>query len=99
MLTDAFRTRTRADWCELMEGTDICFAPVLAMDEAPAHAHMRDRSVFCEIDGVVQPGPAPRFSRTPPEVRSAPAVIGEHSEEILAEFGFSDEEISRLNAA
>jgi alpha-methylacyl-CoA racemase len=99
VLTDAFRTRTRADWCKLMEGSDICFAPVLTMDEAPAHAHMRDRGVFCEIDGVVQPGPAPRFSRTRPEVRSAPAVVGEHTAEILAEFGFSDAEIDRLNAA
>ena len=99
VLTDAFRTRTRADWCKLMEGSDICFAPVLTMDEAPAHAHMQDRGVFCEIDGVVQPGPAPRFSRTKPEVRSAPSVVGEHTDEILAEFGFSDEEIGRLNAA
>ena len=99
VLTDAFRTRTRADWCKLMEGSDICFAPVLTMDEAPAHAHMQDRGVFCEIDGVVQPGPAPRFSRTKPEVKSAPSVVGEHTDEILAEFGFSDEEIGRLNAA
>jgi alpha-methylacyl-CoA racemase len=99
VLTDAFRTRTRADWCKLMEGSDICFAPVLTMDEAPAHPHMQDRGVFCEIDGVVQPGPAPRFSRTKPEVRSAPSVVGEHTDEILAEFGFSDEEIGRLNAA
>jgi alpha-methylacyl-CoA racemase len=99
VLTDAFRTRTRADWCKLMEGSDICFAPVLTMDEAPAHPHMQDRGVLCEIDGVVQPGPAPRFSRTKPEVRSAPSVVGEHTDEILAEFGFSDEEIGRLNAA
>ena len=99
VLTDAFRTRTRADWCKLMEGSDICFAPVLTMDEASAHSHMQDRGVFCEIDGVVQPGPAPRFSRTKPEVRSAPSVVGEHTDEILAEFGFSDAEIDRLNAA
>jgi alpha-methylacyl-CoA racemase len=99
VLTDAFRTRTRADWCSLMEGSDICFAPVMTMDEAPAHPHMQDRGVFCEIDGVVQPCPAPRFSRTRPEVRSAPAVIGEQTDEILAEFGFSDAEIARLNAA
>jgi alpha-methylacyl-CoA racemase len=99
VLTDAFRTRTRADWCKLMEGSDICFAPVLTMDEAPAHAHMQNRGVFCEIDGVVQPSPAPRFSRTKPEVKSAPSVVGEHTDEILTEFGFSDEEIGRLNAA
>ena len=61
VLADAFRRRTRAEWCVLMEGTDICFAPVLSLDEAPGHPHMQDRGVFCEIDGVVQPGPAPRF--------------------------------------
>jgi alpha-methylacyl-CoA racemase len=99
ILTEAFRTRTRAEWCSLMEGSDICFAPVLTLDEAPVHPHMKDRGVFCEVDGVVQPGPAPRFSRTGPEIQSAPAVIGEHTDEILAEFGFSDAEIERLNAA
>lgn len=97
VLADAFRRRTQAEWCVLMEGTDICFAPVLSLDEAPGHPHMRDRGVFCEIEGVVQPGPAPRFSRTKPEVKSAPAVIGQHTDEILLEFGFSDEEISRLS--
>jgi alpha-methylacyl-CoA racemase len=98
-LTDAFRRRTRDDWCNLMEGSDICFAPVLTLDESPHHTHMRNREVFCEIDGVVQPGPAPRFSRTSPSAKSPPPVVGEHTEQILAEFGFSTEEISRLDAA
>ena len=64
--------RTRAEWVERMEGTDICFAPVLDMDEAPAHPHNRARKTFIEIDGVTQPAPAPRFSRTVPQVRHAP---------------------------
>jgi alpha-methylacyl-CoA racemase len=60
-----FRTRTRDAWCALLEGTDACFAPVLAMSEAPSHAHLAARKTFVEVDGVVQPAPAPRFSRTP----------------------------------
>ncbi len=68
----AVATRSRAEWVEAMEGTDICFAPVLDMDEAPAHAHNVARRSFVQIDGVTQPAPAPRFSRTVPEVRHAP---------------------------
>jgi alpha-methylacyl-CoA racemase len=64
-LADVFRTRTRDEWCALLEGTDACFAPVLDWDEAPAHPHNRARQTFLDIDGVVQPAPAPRFSRTP----------------------------------
>ncbi|MBD0416733.1 CaiB/BaiF CoA transferase family protein [Oryzicola mucosus] len=62
-----FKEKTAADWCDLLEGTDACFAPVLTMDEAPDHPHMKARGVYVEIDGVVQPAPAPRFSRTVPE--------------------------------
>jgi alpha-methylacyl-CoA racemase len=69
-----FRTRTRADWCALLEATDICFAPVLSMPEAPAHPHNAARGTFGEVDGVMQPMPAPRFSRTPANPpRMAPA--------------------------
>ena len=64
-LEELFRTRTRDEWCSLLEGTDACFAPVLTMEEAPHHPHNVARGSFIEIDGVVQPGPAPRFSRTP----------------------------------
>jgi len=64
-LAERFRTRTRDEWCARLEGSDACFAPVLSMDEAPDHPHNRARGVFSEIDGVPQPGPAPRFSRTP----------------------------------
>jgi len=68
-LAAVFKTRTRAQWCEVMEGTDICFAPVLTMAEAPGHPHMAARQVFVERHGVTQPGPAPRFSRTPSTIR------------------------------
>ena len=64
-LTDVFKTKTRDEWCALLEGTNTCFAPVLSMDEAPKHPHHVARGTFVEIDGVVQPAPAPRFSRTP----------------------------------
>ncbi|MEO5598682.1 MAG: CoA transferase, partial [Novosphingobium sp.] len=64
-LTEIFKTRTRAEWCEALEYRNACFAPVLSMAEAPHHPHNIERGVFVEVDGVVQPGPAPRYSRTP----------------------------------
>ena len=71
-LADIFRTRTRDEWCALLEGSDACFAPVLDWDEAPQHAHNRARGTFTEVDGVVQPAPAPRFSRSTPTAPAAP---------------------------
>ena len=82
-----------------MEGSDVCFAPVLSMAEAPQHPHNRARGTFVEIDGVIQPGPAPRFSRTPGQVQSAPANPGQHSEAILADWGWSADAIADLRAA
>jgi len=77
-LTDVFKTKTRDDWCRIMEGTDICFAPILTMAEAPKHPHMAAREVFVTRHGVTQPAPAPRFSRTPSAIREAEtADIGE----------------------
>lgn len=67
-----FRTRTRDAWCTLLEGTDVCFAPVLSFAEAPQHPHMKARGTFVDVEGVVQPAPAPRFSRTVPDVPKAP---------------------------
>jgi len=93
------RSRTRDEWCALLEGTDACFAPVLRFDEAPAHRHARARSGFIEVDGVVQPAPAPRFDRTPAgTLRGAPAV-GAHSDEVLAEAGYDAGAIAALRAA
>jgi alpha-methylacyl-CoA racemase len=68
-LTRIFKSKTREDWCKIMEGTDICFAPILTMAEAPKHPHMAARNVFVERHGVTQPAPAPRFSRTPSAIR------------------------------
>jgi alpha-methylacyl-CoA racemase len=91
-----FKTKTRDQWCEIMEGTDICFAPVLSLAEAPEHPHNKVRRTFIEIEGVIQPAPAPRFSRTRPEIQSRPAVPGEHTETVLADFGFSPADINDL---
>ena len=97
-MVDMFKTRTRTEWCEIMEGTDICFAPVLSMDEAPDHPHMRHRETFVEVAGVTQPAPAPRFSRTEPVITRPPSFEGQHTEEVLESFGFSVDQIASLRA-
>lgn len=91
-LAAVIKTKTRDEWCALMEGTDICFAPVLDLDEAPRHPHNVARATFIEIDGVMQPAPAPRFSRTSPEIsgsRKTPA-------DLLRDWGLGPEEIAAL---
>ena len=93
-----FKEKTRDEWCEIMEGTDICFAPVLSFSEAPHHPHNKARGSFVEVDGIVQPGPAPRFSRTPSSVKGGPPVFGAQTEEALAAWGFSDADIASLIA-
>lgn len=95
-LTNVFLTKTRAQWCELMEGTDVCFAPVLNLEEAAEHPHSKARNSYLQVDGVLQHAPAPRFSRTKAgEVKGA-RVPGEDSRAVLQEFGFSDEEVGQL---
>ncbi len=84
-LADVFRTRTRDEWCALLEGSDACFAPVLDWDEAPQHAHNRARETFVETGGVVQPAPAPRFSRTPPVRPTVP--VSATLDEVLGSWG------------
>ena len=91
-----FLTKTRDEWCKIMEGTDICFAPVLSMDEAPQHPHNQLRGTFVVQDGVTQPAPAPRFSRTPSAIQRPPAVPGEHTAEALRDWGFSSTELEKL---
>jgi alpha-methylacyl-CoA racemase len=86
-LAEVFKTKTREEWRELMEGTDVCFAPILDLEEAPEHPHNKARETFVVREGVVQPAPAPRFSRTKPEIKSPPPIPGEHTESILAELG------------
>lgn len=93
---DIFRTRTRRQWCDLLEGSDVCFAPVLDFNEAPDHAHNRERGVFATVAGVTQPAPAPRFSETVSEVSSPPPRPGQHSEAILGLAGFTRAEIDAL---
>jgi alpha-methylacyl-CoA racemase len=73
-MAEVFRTKTRAEWCAIMEGTDVCFAPVLSLSEAPTHPHMAERKIFVDVDGVTQPAPAPRFSRTPSAIRKTVAA-------------------------
>jgi alpha-methylacyl-CoA racemase len=75
-LAALFKTRTRDEWCEVLEGTDACFAPVLTTDEAADHPHNRARRTYIEIDGIVQPAPAPRFSRTVPDLPIPPQPPG-----------------------
>ena len=98
-VAEIFRSKTRDEWCELMEGTDVCFAPVLAMSEAPSHPHIAQRGTFTEVAGVTQPAPAPRFSRTPGGIDRPPPNAGQHTDEVLAEWGFSDERIAELRDA
>jgi len=98
-LAAIFKRRTRDEWCELMEHSDICFAPVLSMEEAPKHPHNVHRGTFVERHGVVQPGPAPRFSRTEAEIQRPPAHAGQHTDELLADVGYAAEEISALRQA
>jgi len=91
-----FKQKTRDEWCAIMEGTDICFAPILSMAEAPGHPHNVHRKTFVERQGLVQPAPAPRFSRTVPELDRPPSHPGQHTQEVLEAFGFDAAEITRL---
>ncbi len=98
-LTRVMKAKTRDEWCELMEATDVCFAPVLSMDEAPLHPHNVHRQTFVEVAGIPQPNAAPRFSRTPGAIAGPPAHAGQHTDEVLAEAGLSEDEIAGLRAS
>jgi len=95
-LNDVFATKTRDEWCDLMEGTDVCFAPVLRMSEAAVHPHNVVRHTFVELDGVTQPAPAPRFSRTAPVVSGPPAHPGQHTSAVLADWGIDADRVAEL---
>ena len=95
-IASAIKSKSREEWENLMEGTDVCFAPVLTIDEAYDHPHNLERNTFIEVAGVKQPAPAPRFSRTPASITSPPPHPGEHTEEILLDSGFTISEISSL---
>jgi alpha-methylacyl-CoA racemase len=99
-LAERFRTRTRDEWCALLEGTDACFAPVLSMDEAPHHPHNRARNLFVDLDGVSQPAPAPRFSDTPLSSPTPPEPAGGADlRAVLAEWGVGATEVEVAQAS
>ncbi|HVN43579.1 MAG TPA: CaiB/BaiF CoA-transferase family protein [Steroidobacteraceae bacterium] len=95
-LAAAMRTKTRDEWCALMEGTDVCFAPVLSLKEAPEHPHNRSRGTFLSLEGVTQPAPAPRFSRSHAATPRAPRPAGGDTLEVLKEAGYSEAAIAQL---
>ncbi len=92
------RTRTRDEWCALLEGTDACVTPVLDLDEAPQHPHNQARQTFVVVDDVLQPAPAPRLSRTPGEIRNPPPLAGQDTQAVLCDWGFTQGEIDALLA-
>ncbi|MEY1662210.1 CaiB/BaiF CoA transferase family protein [Isoalcanivorax beigongshangi] len=98
-LTALFKTRSREQWCELLEGTDVCFAPVLSLAEMPDHPHHRARSAFVEVGGQRQPAPAPRFSATPAGTPQPAQPPGTHTRDVLADWGFDAQRIDQLLAS
>jgi len=94
-----FKTRTRDEWCAIMEGTDICFAPVLSITEAKDHPHNKARETIVVVDGVAQPNIAPRFSRTPSKIQGPVPQVGENTLEVLKGWGFSDGDVESLKKA
>jgi len=95
-IAERIAMRSRADWCTLLEGSDACFAPVLSLAEAPAHAHASAREAFVSVDGVVQPAPAPRFGRSGSRTPQPAPHAGQHTRELLREAGFDDGAIQQL---
>jgi alpha-methylacyl-CoA racemase len=94
-----FKAKTRDEWCEIMEGSDVCFAPVLSMSEATEHPHNVARNTFVEVAGALQPAPAPRFSRSDCTISRPPPHAGQHTDEALADWGVSADEIQALREA
>jgi alpha-methylacyl-CoA racemase len=95
-IAEIFKAKTRDAWCEIFEGTDVCFAPVLTVAESREHPHAIARESYVEIEGVGQPRPAPRFSRTDAEIKRPPSSPGAHTDEVLGEAGFAADEIAKL---
>ena len=94
-----FAGRTRAEWVAVFEGSDACVAPVLSLAEAPEHPHNQFRGTFTEVGGVLQPAPAPRFSRTPGAIRRPPPNPGQHADEALVDWGVTGDEVAGLRSA
>ena len=98
-LTQVFGRKTRDEWCSIMEGTDVCFAPILSMNEAANHPHNVARGSFIEIEGVNQPAPAPRFDRTVPSTPESARPAGSDTDSVLSELGFEQQKIDDLRAS
>ncbi len=98
-LAAVFSTRTRSEWCALLEGSDACFAPVLSLREAPTHPHNVARKTFVESAGVMQPAPAPRFDRTDSQLPNPAPAIGGDTEMLLGELGLSAADVDALRSA
>tara|TARA_R110000823_G_scaffold291009_6_gene409345 strand:+ start:4689 stop:5828 length:1140 start_codon:yes stop_codon:yes gene_type:complete len=98
-LAEVFRRKTQAEWCELMEGSDVCFAPVLNFMEAPKHPANVARQTYTEVDGMLQPAPAPRFSRTPSAVRHGAHEPGQDTDAVLSAMGFAEQELAALKTS
>ncbi len=98
-LMEVFRSKTQAEWCAIMEGSDVCFAPVLSIFDAPAHPHNKARNTFVEVNGVVQPAPSPRFSRTTAEISHGARAPGADTEAVLLDSGFSGDEVAALRSS
>ncbi|MCY4531512.1 MAG: CoA transferase, partial [Gammaproteobacteria bacterium] len=95
-VSEVFKSRTRDEWCDLMEGSDVCFAPVLSLSEVHEHPHNKSRNTFVELAGLMQPAPAPRFSRTSAELSHGAREPGEDTRAVLAELGYSSGETDSL---
>ena len=91
-----FKSKTQNEWCNIMEGSAVCFAPVLTFNEAPHHPHNKARGTFVDIEGISQPNPAPRFSRTPGSIKGAAPDYGQNTREGLVEWGFQEKEVQEL---
>ena len=97
-MTEIFKTKTRDEWCEILEGTDVCFAPVLTLTEAPKHPHNVSRDSFVEVAGATHPAPAPRFSRTPSQIQKPASAHGADTEAVLKDWGFSPDVVGTLKS-
>ena len=97
-LAEVIKTKSRDEWCAIMDATDVCFAPVLDLNETASHPHNAARQTFVEIEGVVQPAPAPRFSATPGAIQAPPPAVGAHNDEAFADWGFAAADVENLKA-
>jgi alpha-methylacyl-CoA racemase len=95
-LEKVFITKTREEWCEILDGTDTCFSPVLSLDEATQHPHAIERDTYIKVNGITQPAPAPRFNRTQSQIQSPPPSPGKDTAETLGIWGFNESEIKKL---